>query len=319
LKYMPKWALIINRVNNAANLMAKRIIGNLKKLIDKRWIGEFLRHYIGGLYNRSGKHHIFLMAGGLAFTLFVCIMPLILIIFSLLGVILEKPSVAGEIESFIDRAVPYENYASFVKEKVFMLVNEFKVFKSLAGVIGLIGLFVASTGLFSGMRTILNMIYKVERDESVLMGKLRDLLSVILVALYFLLSIAILPLLEAAKILIENVLFIGEIEFGFLSDLALAGISFLLILLTFIIIYWLIPYRKLHLKVILMSALAASVFWESARQLFGFYLANIITLKMVYGAYIFIVVIAFWIYYTSIVFILGAELGQLFRERLEKL
>lgn len=299
--------------------MAKRIIGSLKKLIDRHWIKEFLRHYIGGLYNRASGHHIFLMAGGLAFSLFVCIIPLILIVFSLLGVILEKPSVADEIETFIDRAVPYENYASFVKEKVFMLVNEFKVFKSLAGVIGLIGLFFASTGLFSGMRTILNMIYKIKRDEPVLMGKLRDMLSVIFVALYFLLSIAILPLLEAAKKVIEDILFIGDIEFGFLSDLALASISFLLIFMTFIIIYWLIPYKKLHLKVILMSALAASVLWESARQLFGFYLANVVTLKMIYGAYVLIVVIAFWIYYTGIVFILGAELGQLFRERLDKL
>jgi len=304
---------------NKAKLFVGRIIGHSKKLFDKRWIKEFLRHYIGGIYNRASRHHIFLMAGGLAFSLFVCIMPLILIVFSLLGVILEKPSVAGEIETFIDRAIPYENYASFVKEKVFMRVDEFKVFKNLAGAIGLIGLFFASTSLFSGMRTILNTIYKVERDEPVLIGKLRDFLAVIAVALYFLLAIAILPLLEAAKRLAEDFFFIGTISFGFFSDLALAVVSFLLILMTFLIIYWLIPYKKMNPKVVLVSALAASILWESARQLFGFYLANIVTLKMVYGAYVLIVVIAFWIYYTAIVFILGAEIGQLYRERLENL
>ena len=290
---------------------------HLKKLVDKDRIKEFFRHYVGGIYNRADDHHIFLMSGGLAFSLFVCIMPLILIIFSLLGAILEKPSVAGEIETFIDRAIPYENYANFVKQKVFMRVDEFKIFKSLAGTVGLIGLFFASTGLFSGMRTILNTIYKVKRGEPVLIGKLRDLISVLAVALYFLLAIAILPLLESAKRLAEDFLFIGTISFGFFSDLALAIVSFMLILMTFIFIYWLIPYRKMHPKVVLVSALAASILWESARQLFGFYLANVVTLKMVYGAYVLIVVIAFWIYYTGIVFILGAEIGQLYRERLE--
>jgi membrane protein len=293
------------------------LFNRLKKMASRRWIGQFFRHYAGGIYLRSDRHHIFLMAGGLAFSLFVCIMPLILIVFSLLGVILEKPSVAGEIETFIDRAIPYENYAAFVKEKVFMRVDEFKVFKNMAGIIGFVGLFIAATGLFSGMRTILNTIYKVEQDKPVLIGKLRDLISVVAVALYFLLAIAILPLLESVKGLVAKFFFVGTISFGFFSDLALAGVSFLLILLTFMLIYWLIPYRKMNPKVVLVSAMAASVLWESARQIFGFYLANLVTLKMVYGAYVLIVVIAFWIYYTAIVFILGAEIGQLYRERLE--
>ncbi len=295
----------------------RQLSARLKKIANRRWIREFLRHYVGGIYHRSDQHHIFLMAGGLAFSLFVCIMPLILILFALLGVILEKPSVAGEIETFIDRAIPYENYAAFVKEKVFMRVDEFKVFKNMAGVIGLVGLFFAATGLFSGMRTMLNTIYKVERGEPVLIGKLRDVISIVAVALYFLLAIAVLPSLEAIKGLVAKFFFVGTISFGFLSDLALAGVSFLLILVTFMFIYWLIPYRKMNPKVVLVSALAASVLWESARQIFGFYLANIVTLKMVYGAYVLIVVIAFWIYYTAIVFILGAEIGQLYRERLE--
>lgn len=310
MKYM-------SRKSNKVKSSSGRFVGFLKKITNKNWLKKFFRHYAGGIYNRADKHHIFLMAGGLAFSLFVCIMPLILIVFSLLGSILEKPSVATEIETFIDRAIPYENYAEFVKEKVFMRVDEFKLFKSMAGIIGLIGLFFASTGLFSGMRTILNTIYKVKRGEPVLIGKLRDFLAVLAVAIYFLLAIAILPLLEAATELVEDVFFIGTVSFGFFSDLGLALISFLLILMTFIIIYWLIPYRKMNAKVVLVSSLAASILWESARQLFGFYLANVVTLKMVYGAYVLIVVIAFWIYYTAIVFILGAEIGQLYRERLE--
>jgi len=59
--------------------------------------------------------------------------------------------------------------------------------------------------------------------------------------------------------------------------------------------------------------------WGTVQYLFGYYITNFITLKKVYGAYLFAIVVIFWIYYTSFVFILGAEIGQLYRERHEKL
>jgi len=39
------------------------------------------------------------------------------------------------------------------------------------------------------------------------------------------------------------------------------------------------------------------------------------TLNRIYGTYALIVVVAFWIYYSSILFLVGAEIGQLYRER----
>ncbi len=65
-----------------------------------------------------------------------------------------------------------------------------------------------------------------------------------------------------------------------------------------------------------VSALMATIFWEIARQIFGYYLAHAAALDRVYGAYLFLVAVVLWIYYSSLMFILGAEIGQLYRERL---
>ena len=146
---------------------------------------DMLRHYAGGLYRRAGEHHIFLMSGGLAFSLFVCIIPMVLIVFSVLGNILNKPSIAAEITSFIEHVVPYEEYALEAKDLVFSRVDEFIVYKNLAGILGILGLFFVASGLFSGMRTTLNTIYQVSTEDSVFIGKLRDLGLVILVVIYF--------------------------------------------------------------------------------------------------------------------------------------
>ena len=154
---------------------------------------DLIKHYFGGLYNRIGEHHVFLMAGGLSFSLIICIVPMVLIIFAGLGMVLEQPSISGEIESFIDRAIPYEQYATSIKQIVSVRINEFRIYKNLAGMAGIIGLLFASSSLFSSMRTILRQTYKIPVIESALIGKLRDFGMVLLVMVYFLLSTLILP------------------------------------------------------------------------------------------------------------------------------
>ena len=65
-----------------------------------------------------------------------------------------------------------------------------------------------------------------------------------------------------------------------------------------------------------IGAIWASLFWVGAKILFGMYLSNFTTFSRIYGAYALGIVVAFWIYYTSAVFILGAEIGKLFDERI---
>jgi len=296
----------------------KRIFAELNgiKLLKAVW--SFLAHYIGGLYRRADEHHIFLLSGGLSFSVFVCIVPFVLIIFAALGNILEQPSIATEMQAFIDRIIPYADYASSIKELVFTRVEEFKIYKNLAGIIGLIGLLFAASGLFSSMRTILNKVYDVKTSQHLLIGKLRDLGLVLLVLGYFLLSVTILPAFDVIFGFIDKLEVLKGLRFSFLENLAVAGFSFLVIFASFYTMYFLVPQKKMSRREAFVSALSAAVLWEIARQLFGFYITNFVTLKRIYGAYVFMIIVAFWIYYTSIVFIIGAEIGQLYRERAEK-
>ncbi len=59
-----------------------------------------------------------------------------------------------------------------------------------------------------------------------------------------------------------------------------------------------------------------AILWVTAKVLFGIYLSTFKTFSRIYGAYALGVVVAFWIYYTSAVFIIGAEIGKLFDERI---
>jgi len=275
----------------------------------------FLKHYLGGLYTRAAEHHIFLFGSGLAFSLFLCIIPFILIIFSVLGSILQAGSVEQQINRFIDTALPYKEYADYARQIIFTRVAEFIKYKTLAGLIGGIGLLFAASGLFSSMRTVLNNVFGVQEDKNAVVGKLRDFGMVLFVVVFILMATVILPTVDILKNVIHKWAIVRFFQLSEFQHIFITVVSFLIIFVTFYVCYRFIPYAKLDRKVIAVSAFWAAVLWEMAKRLFGFYLYNVASLKRIYGTYSLVVVLAFWIYYAAVLFIFAAEIGQLYRER----
>ncbi len=274
-----------------------------------------IRHYVGGLIKRMDEHHGFLLAGGLAFSLFVCIIPFLLILFYILGNFLNSQSVQTQLNIAINTIIPYPKYADYVNEVIFKRINEVIEYKNVAGIVGAFGLLFAASGLFSSMRTILNRVLGVETNVHFLLGKLRDFALVLMVILIFFVTTMLSPVLDlfiqAAQQMQSLSFFRGPIFEHFL----LSVISLVLIFIVFLILYSTVPIRKLGKNSTLISAVWAAILWEIAKQGFGFYIHHFTTFGRIYGTYALVVVVAFWIYYSSIVFIVGAEIGRLYSER----
>jgi len=64
-----------------------------------------------------------------------------------------------------------------------------------------------------------------------------------------------------------------------------------------------------------ISALSSSILWEIAKRIFGYYIYHSSMINKIYGTYAIMLIVIFWIYYSSLTFIIGAEIGQLYRER----
>jgi membrane protein len=165
------------------------------------------------------------------------------------------------------------------------------------------------------MRTILDVAYHVKAGASVLVSKLRDFLSTLVVAIVFLLSLTVLPVWEAAIDAAQSLGIVSVLNLGGLFDILVNVLSFILVLLVFGGVYTLVPSRRQPFRIVLVSASAAAILWEIAKEGFGIYITNVASFNRVYGAYAFLIIIGFWIYYTSVVFAIGAEIGQLYRER----
>lgn len=290
-----------------------RLLVHLNPVWSKTW--SFLKHYFGGLYERIDRHHVFLLSGGLAFSLFTCIIPLVLIAFWILGNFLSSEEMELQIINLINTLIPYDQYAEFTKQIIFSRIYEVVEFKNAAGIIGFIGLFFAASGFFSSMRTVLNKINGQEIDVNFLIGKLRDFLIIIIAILLFFASILALPFLELLRKIANITEYLQFFNKPIFQQLYTILISFLVIMFLMYLFYRLVPTRKIKRLSALIGAIWASILWVTAKTAFGYYISHFQTWGKIYGTYALLVVIAFWIYYTAAVFIIGAEIGKLFDER----
>ena len=273
------------------------------------------KHYIGGLIKRMDEHHGFLLAGGLAFSLFICIIPFLLIIFYILGNFLNSQSVQSQVNIAINTIIPYPKYADYVNEIIFKRINEVIEYKNVAGIIGALGLLFAASGLFSSMRTILNRVFGIETNVHFILGKLRDFALVLMVILIFFVTTMLSPVLDLFIQAAQQIQGLSFFRSPIFEHFLLSVISLVLIFILFLILYSTVPVRKLGKNSTFISALWAAILWEVAKQGFGFYIHHFTTFGRIYGTYALVVVVAFWIYYSSIVFIVGAEIGRLYSER----
>lgn len=278
------------------------------------WLKAVARHFIGGLWRRIDDHHILLAASGLTFSIIVCIIPFMLVIFSVAGVLLARPTVAGEVDAMIGRFIPYPEYADQVRMFVADRVEEFWVYRRLAGWIGSLGLLFAASGLFSSMRTVLDTVFEIPGRRSAILAKLHDLGLVLMVMVFFLLSTIILPVTKMVIRKAQTSAAFHAFNLGAVEGVLFALASFLVIWFGFYMIYVTVPHRRPPHWVLVVSSLTAAVLWQAAQAAFGYYIRQFVSFKQIYGAYSFMLVAALWLYYTSIVFIVSAEIGRLFHE-----
>jgi membrane protein len=290
-------------------------IGSVISLSTYRKIIGFIRYYILGLFKRMDENNLFFAGAGISFSLFLGMIPFILFAFSVLGNIFDQSVIETQLSNLIDQAIPYPAYANYVKRIIISRLPEVIQYKTMAGFIGAAGLLFTSTWIFSSIRTILNQIFHVKIIKGYLYGLFRDVLMVVL--LLFLISFTTF-MYPAVKLFYEVTKYYPEIQHLTASpvwNLAIYILSLGLMFIMFFLLYYLIPYEQLGKKVPLISAFWATLLWEVARNVFRYYINTTLNGNPLYGAFVLILAILLWVFYSACLFIVGAEIGQLFRER----
>ena len=290
-------------------LDVNKIIGFFKRIYSN------VIYYSKKLYEKFEKDHIWVLSSGVAFNILISIIPFLLIALTVLGIYIDSSNVLDRISTYLTNILPLEDVH---KEKIIMqifdLAKELTSNTFMTGTIGILALMWTMSGLFSTMRDVLNKIFAFDGYINYFYGKLRDFVLVIVTLSLFLVSLFFTSVFQIFE-LVSKDLFGEIIPSVYISF----GISVFASLVTtyvmFLIIYKFIPQFKLPSKVIQLSTILSSVLFEIMKYLYTLYVLRFSSLKRIYGAYAFIVISIFWIYYISVIFSFSAAIGNIYLEK----
>lgn len=185
---------------------------------------------------------------------------------------------------------------------------------TLAAILGTATLFVTASGVFGEMQQSLNKIWKVEPKGSSLSRLVRARAASLglVAALGFMLLVSLVA--SAAISTLGNLITVhlpfSTIVLGVINT----AVSFILISGMFAAIYKILPDRSLEWGDVGIGAVVTAALFTIGKSLIGWYLGTT-AVGSSYGAAGGLLVILLWVYYSSEVFLLGAEFTRAFSIR----
>ncbi len=288
----------------------------IKKRLGIKKIYSEVKYYAIGFYNKFDEDHVWIMSASIAFNIIICIIPITLILFSILGIYLKQDGAQAYLNESLNNVV---GITPELKLKISSLIvgaiNELSNNSLLTAILGSIGILWTSSGLFSTLRDVLNRVYKTRSDTFYLWVKLRDMGMVFLILTVFLLSFSTTFILSIFEAIDKSYFNDAILQLGFVSSLITHFFGLIFTFIMFYLIFKLVPQGYVSQKVALISSITAAVLYEALKYLFIFYLVSFANYQRVYGTYAAIVAVIFWLYYSSLTFVIGAEMGQLYKEK----
>jgi membrane protein len=185
---------------------------------------------------------------------------------------------------------------------------------TLAAIIGVVTLLVTASGVFGEMQQSLNKIWKVEPKGSSLSRIVRARAASLglVAALGFMLLVS---LVASAAISTFGNFITAQLPFGtIVLSVINTLVSFVLIAAMFAAIYKVLPDRTLEWRDVAFGAIITAALFTVGKSLIGWYLGTSAVASS-YGAAGGLLVILLWVYYSSEIFLLGAEFTRAFSVR----
>lgn len=263
------------------------------------------------------ENDFFGMASEMGFMLCIGIFPFILFLTAIFGFI-GKNSFMGPIFIFMHNIMPTDviNLINTVLDEVF--------FFKRSGLIAILGFCITlflSTNTIAIVAKGLNRAYKVKETRNFFYSRLLSLIMVFVNTLVLFLSIT---LIVFGKVIIKFfVAYLGMTEH--LANIMLFvrwPIAFLTLFLMAYLSYYILPDLSGNERLRRHSALPGSIFfcisWLLGSWLFSVYINNLHTYNFVYGTIAGFAVMMMWLYYTSILILIGGEINSQLYEKLER-
>ena len=262
---------------------------------------------VGGFLNDEGMSH----SAAIAFYAVTSLAPILLIVVAIAGLGFGNDAAQVALSAQISGLMGPQS-ADLLKSALQSASQ--KPSGTLATLIGLGTLFVTASGVFGEMQLSLNKIWKVT-PVSVSLSRLvraRAASLGLVAALGFLLLIS---LVASAAIAVLADVINAHLPFGsIILGLINALVSFSLIALLFAAVYKVLPDRALQWRDVIFGAIVTAALFTVGKSLIGWYLGSS-TIASSYGAAGGLLIALLWVFYSSVIFLVGAEITRSYSVR----
>jgi membrane protein len=271
--------------------------------------------YARRVWDNSGDDNIFFLAGGISFNILLAIIPFLLLFATSLTYLLNESTevASAEIIALVNRFLPATS-----SEPVTDILSKIIAARGTVGLYAAIGFIWFSTRLFGSLRSILNAIFDIEIDRGIIDGKIYDVkvtvVSSLLFVMYTSLS-AYIAIASSRGVAVLEAVGLREDVMGTLEYTLGRIVAFVFIAALFFGLYKYLPYKKMRWQTALVAAAFTGVMFEIAKFGFTYYVTSFKPGSLYTGTVAALVIVVLWVYYASLVFILGGEVAQVFELR----
>jgi membrane protein len=277
-----------------------------------------LRDYAKRVWDNSGDDNIFFLAGGIAFNVLLAIVPFFLLLVTGLAYFLDQSPAASsaEVTRLLDRLLPPDPETG--ASPVHGILDDIIRARGSLGVYSAIGFVWFSTRLFGSLRSVLASVFDIDQERGIVEGKLFDikvtLLSTLFVVAYTALNFY-LAVATTRGIAVMRAVGLRDDVMGGLEYWTGRFVSFSIVTLMFFALYRYLPKRRVRVPSAFVAALFTSTLFELFKSVFTAYVESFNPGSLYTGTLAAIVIIVIWVYYASIAFLLGGEVGQVYELR----
>ncbi|HET6515220.1 MAG TPA: YihY/virulence factor BrkB family protein [Thermodesulfovibrionales bacterium] len=160
--------------------------------------------------------------------------------------------------------------------------------------------------LFSSLEKAIHVTFKTKEGRSFFVSFILSLVVITLIIAFLLISFSATSLMSMLKTLKEFFprLQISEVTGFFIRFV----IPLLLVQLNAMTLYLFLPKKRVKLFHAVSGAFFTAIFLEAAKHLFTLYVMNVVRLGTIYGPLSAFVIFLLWVFYSSCIFLVGAEL-----------
>ncbi len=276
-----------------------------------------LREFWHRVYQKSAEDNVFFMAGAISYNLLIAVVPLFLLVVGLWGYVLRArygdPSEV--IVRLLENLIPAVGGDIDLMAELGGAINGLVASRAGYSVVGSLLFIWLATRLVSTLRSALREVFDIAADRGILRGKLFDVQFVVVGGILLLLNVVITVILQSVGGWGAGLIGVPEDFLGTTQRLLAALLAFGSIWALFALIYWYVPARRIRWRTAWLAATVMALSYEVMKWGFGWYATSVADYRSTYGNLTTLVVLFFWIYYASVVFILSGEIAQVYTMR----